>query len=138
MHSRIRFPIPRRSPEAFAEYVNTPEAQAIITAGALDAINMDEIEGIVAQNMNGMTAGMAASMGVAMEGVFAQVAEVLADNIQTAMEDTFSDMDELFSIDEDAFAEAFQVNMDETQMQSFLAEMMSTGVSSADKNLSDF
>ena len=54
------------------------------------------------------------------------------------MEDTFSDSEDIFTIDEDAFAEAFQVNMDEKQMQSFLAEMMSTGVSSADKNLSDF
>ena len=131
-------PDPTKISTSFAEYVNTPEAQAIITAGALDAINMDEIENIVAQNMNGMTAGMAASMGVAMEEVFAQVADVLADNIQSAMTDTFSDMDDLFSIDEDAFAEAFQVNMDESQMQSFLAEMMSTGVSSAEKNLSDF
>ena len=131
-------PDPTKISTSFAEYVNTPEAQAIITAGAMNALNMDEIENVVAQNMNGMTAGMAASMGAAMEDVFAQVADVLADNIRDAMEDTFSDMDELFTIDEDAFADAFQVNMDEAQMQSFLAEMMSTGVSSADKNLSDF
>jgi ABC-type antimicrobial peptide transport system permease subunit len=99
---------------------------------------MDEIEAVIASNMNGLTAQMAAQMGGAMESVFAQVADVLGDNIQKAMEDTFSDSEDLFTVDEDAFAEAFQLNMDEKQMQSFLAEMMSTGVSSADKNLSDF
>ena len=131
-------PDPTKISSSFTQYMNTPEAQALITSGAMDAINMDEIEGVIAQNMNGMTAGIAAQMGVAMEDVFVQISDKLADNIQDAMEDTFSDMDDLFSIDEDAFAEAFQVNMDESQMQSFLAEMMSTGVSSAEKNLSDF
>ena len=131
-------PDPTKISASFADYVATPEAQAMITAGAMDAVNMDEIEALVAQNMNGLTAGMAAQMGVAMEDVFAQVADKLGENIQDALEDTFSDMDEMFTIDEDAFAEAFQVNMDEAQMQSFLAEMMSTGVSSADKNLADF
>ena len=131
-------PDPSKISSSFADYMATPEAQAMVTAGALDAVNMDEIEAVIASNMNGLTAEMAAQMGGAMESVFAQVADVLGDNIQKAMEDTFSDSEDLFTIDEDAFAEAFQVNMDEKQMQSFLAEMMSTGVSSADKNLSDF
>jgi ABC-type antimicrobial peptide transport system permease subunit len=131
-------PDPTKISSSFTQYMNTPEAQALITTGAMDAINMDEIEAVIASNMNGLTAEMAAQMGGAMESVFAQVADVLGDNIQKAMEDTFSDSEDIFTIDEDAFAEAFQVNMDEKQMQSFLAEMMSTGVSSADKNLSDF
>jgi len=131
-------PDPSKISSSFADYMATPEAQAMVTAGALDAVNMDEIEAVIASNMNGLTAQMASQMGGAMEEVFAQVSEVLGENIQKAMEDTFSDTEELFTIDEDAFAEAFQVNMDEKQMQSFLAEMMSSNVSSADKNLSDF
>ena len=132
-------PDPTKLSDSFSAYLATDEASALITAGALSAINTSEIEAQIAANMNGMIAGMSAQMASAMEKVFAKVGDKLAENIQNAFEDKFSDMGNLLTVDEDLMSEAFQINVDEDDLASFFTELMSSSnSSSAESNLSDF
>ncbi|MCR4689501.1 MAG: ABC transporter ATP-binding protein/permease, partial [Saccharofermentans sp.] len=134
-----QLPDPSRLGASFSEYLATEEASAMITAGALSAINMDQIEAQVASNMNVMMAGMSTEMASAMEKVFAKIGDKLAENIQNAFEDKFSDMGSLLTIDEDLMAEAFQINVDEDELASYMTELMSGGgASSAESNLTAF
>ena len=55
-----------------------------------------------------------------------------------ALKDTFSDFGSALSVDQDAFAEAFQFNMDEDEIQSFMSELMGGRRASAEGNLSSF
>ena len=41
-----------------------------------------------------------------------------------ALKDTFSDFGSALSVDQDAFAKAFQFNMGEDEMKSFMSELM--------------
>ena len=55
-----------------------------------------------------------------------------------ALQDTFSDFGSALSVDQDAFAKAFQFNMDEDELQSFMSELMGGKTASAEGNLSAF
>ncbi len=67
------------------------------------------------------------------------VIERLATNMTNALKDTFESMGSALTIDQDAFAKAFQFNMDESEFQSFMNEMMGgSGRSSAERNLAAF
>ena len=55
-----------------------------------------------------------------------------------ALTSTFEDFGSALTIDQDAFAKAFQFNMGENELQSFMNEMMGGSVSSAEGNLLSF
>ena len=89
-------------------------------------------------NVSGLTSSMIGQISDAISSALTVVIGRLADNITTALQDTFSNMGSALTIDEDAFASAFQFNMDEDQLSSFMSEMMGSGISSAEGNLSAF
>ena len=73
-----------------------------------------------------------------MKKIFKKVALQIGKNVTNALKDTFSNIGDALMIDEDAIAGAFKMNMDQSQMESFMAEMMGGNKTSADANLAAF
>ena len=92
----------------------------------------------VTKNVNSYSQSMGKQMAKAMEGIFKKIAAQIGKNITSAMKSTFSNLGDAFLIDKDAMAAAFSMNMDEAQLESFMAEMMGGKTTSAESNLSSF
>ena len=81
---------------------------------------------------------MAGQLAKGIEKAIGMVVERLASNMTKALKDTFSDFGSALSVDQDAFAKAFQFNMGEDEMKSFMSELMGGSIASAEGNLSAF
>ncbi len=125
--------------DSIKEYLGTERAKNLITYVVTTSVNADEITATVMKNVSGMTSSMMGQISDGIQKAITMVIERLASNMTNALKDTFEGMGSALTIDQDAFAKAFQFNMDESQLQSFMNEMMGgSGVSSAEKNLASF
>ena len=125
--------------DSIKEYLGTERAKNLITYVVTTSVNADEITATVMKNVSGMTSSMMSQISDGIQKAITMVIERLASNMTNALKDTFEGMGSALTIDQDAFAKAFQFNMDESQLQSFMNEMMGgSGVSSAEKNFASF
>ena len=131
-------PDPKKLTSSFTKYAQSKEGSKLITEGAKKAVNVDAIMKQVTKNVNSYSQSMGSQIGKAMKGIFQKVAVQIGKNVTNAMKDTFSDLGSAFIIDEDAIASAFKMNMDQSQLESFMAEMLGGNKTSADANLSAF
>ena len=131
-------PDPNLIRDSLIEYLGTDRAKELITYTVTSSINADEITSTVMSNVSGMTAQMTGQLASGIESAMGMVIERIAYNMTNALQSTFEDFGSALSIDEDAFAKAFQFNMDEDELQSFMNEMMGSSVSSAENNLASF
>ena len=131
-------PDPKALEGSLKEYMGTDRAKKLITNVITSSVNVDEITNAVMKNVSGMTANFATQIAKGIEKAIGMVVERLASNMTKALKDTFSDFGSALSIDQDAFAKAFQFNMGEDELQSFMSEMMGGKTSSAEGNLSAF
>ena len=131
-------PDPKALEGSLKEYMGTDRAKKLITEVVTSSVNVDEITKSLTKNVNGLTSQMAGQLAKGIEKAIGMVVERLASNMTKAMQDTFSDFGSALSVDRDAFAKAFQFNMDEDEMQSFMSELMGGKTSSAEGNLSAF
>lgn len=131
-------PDPNLIRDSLTEYLSTDRAKELITYTVTSSINADEITSTVMSNVSGMTAQMTGQLASGIESAMGMVIERIAYNMTNALQSTFEDFGSALSIDEDAFAKAFQFNMDEDELQSFMNEMMGSSVSSAENNLASF
>ncbi|MDR2672235.1 MAG: ABC transporter ATP-binding protein/permease [Coriobacteriales bacterium] len=113
---------------AFQTYAQTPEAQAVIAQA-------------VAQNpafatyQQQMAAQISAYFSQYMGTMLALMQANIAENMATAMASLTSNMAGAMNIDEAAFADAFQFNLDETELTALMMGMMGGEDSSLDNNL---
>ena len=131
-------PNPKAFPDSLKEYMDTDRAKQLVTYTITTSINTDEIVGAVMKNVSGMTAQMTSQIADGIQNAITMVVERLAANMTNALKDTFEDFGSALTIDQDAFAEAFKFNMGESELQSFMNEMMGGGSSSAEGNLYAF
>ena len=132
-------PDPAALGDSIKEYLGTERAKNLITYVVTTSVNADEITATVMKNVTGMTSSMMSQISDGIQKAITMVIERLASNMTNALKDTFEGMGSALTIDQDAFAKAFQFNMDESQLQSFMNEMMGgSGVSSAEKNFASF
>ena len=131
-------PNPKALPDSLKEYMDTDRAKQLVTYTITTSINTDEIVGAVMKNVSGMTAQMTSQIADGIQNAITMVVERLAANMTNALKDTFEDFGSALTIDQDAFAEAFKFNMGESELQSFMNEMMGGGSSSAEGNLYAF
>ena len=131
-------PDPKALEVSLKEYMGTDRAKKLITEVVTSSVNVDEITKSLTKNVNGLTSQMAGQLAKGIEKAIGMVVERLASNMTKALQDTFSDFGSALSVDQDAFAKAFQFNMDEDEMQSFMSELMGGKTSSAEGNLSAF
>ena len=131
-------PDPKALEGSLKEYMGTDRAKKLITSVITSSVNVDEIMNAVMKNVNNMTSKFAGQLAKGIEKAIGMVVERLASNMTKALQDTFSDFGSALSIDQDAFAKAFQFNMGEDEMQSFMSELMGGKTSSAEGNLAAF
>ena len=136
--SENNLPDPKALEGSLKKYLGSDRAKKIITETITGSVNIDEITKTVAKNVNGMTSKMASQLAKGIEKAIKMVVERLASNMTKALKDTFSDFGSALSVDQDAFAKAFQFNMGEDEMKSFMSELMGGSVASAEGNLSAF
>jgi ABC-type antimicrobial peptide transport system permease subunit len=118
--------------------MNTDRAKNMITYVVATSFNTDEIMSTIMSNISGMTSQMAGQLAAGIQDAITLVVERLASNMTTALQNTFEDLGSALTVDQDAFAAAFKINMGESELQSFMSEMMGNGTSSAEGNLSAF
>ena len=98
---------------------------------------------IAAQLGRTLTQGVSAVIGQvmqeamtnAMTSMMTQLSTAIGDQIGSTMEQFATNMSSAFSIDPQAFAEAFQSNVDEKSLAALMATMFSTDVPTLDTNL---
>ena len=117
---------------SFNEYFVTERAQKLVGDALPGIIDTSEMQAELAQKiqaylqatmssyMNQVVSAMQTQMQAAMNQVMGQ----LSANMATAMH-----------VDESAFADAFQMNMDENELAELMASLMSTEQSSYDNNM---
>ncbi len=131
-------PNPKALPDSLKEYMDTDRAKQLVTYTITTSINTDEIVSTVMKNVSGMTSQMMTQISDGIQKAMGMVVERLAANMTNALKETFEDFGSALTIDQDAFAAAFKFNMGENELQSFMNEMMGSGISSAEGNLHDF
>lgn len=113
-------------PEAtFADYIETEEADAIVMA------NMMEVAGA-----NRLETQLQAVMGGYMLQSMTAVNKAMQKELAGSMADMASNMEDAFSFDSAAFAEAITVNMSEEDLAELMTAMMSKEAASYEGNLS--
>ena len=98
---------------------------------------------IAAQLGRTLTQGVSAVIGQvmqeamtnAMTSMMTQLSTAIGDQIGSTMEQFATNMSSAFSMDPQAFAEAFQSNVDEKSLAALMATMFSTNVPTLDTNL---
>lgn len=131
-------PDPNALEASFKEYMDTDRAKNMITYVVATSFNTDEIMSTIMSNISGMTSQMAGQLASGIQDAITLVVERLASNMTTALQNTFEDLGSALTVDQDAFAAAFKFNMGESELQSFMSEMMGNGTSSAEGNLAAF
>ena len=131
-------PDPKALEGSLKEYMGSDRARKLITEVVTSSVNVDEITKALTKNVNGLTSQMAGQLAKGIEKAIGMVVERLASNMTKALQDTFSDFGSALSVDQDAVAKAFQFNMDEDELQSFMSELMGGKTASAEGNLSAF
>ena len=143
------------TPPSVQDYMSSEEVQAAMAQGmasAFDFSGMSESMQAVMQDYmtNTFQPYLQGKMTQALSGLMQQLSDKISTAVATSMTSAMSSMtsgltdamsglgDSLasaMSIDEDAFANAFQFNMDETTLTELITSMMTTDSASADSNL---
>ncbi|MBR4557230.1 MAG: ATP-binding cassette domain-containing protein, partial [Clostridiales bacterium] len=132
-------PDPAKLPDSIKNYLGSDRAKQLIMYTITTSVNVDEITSTVMSNVTGMTTEMVSQISTGIQNAIGLVVQQLAKNMTNALTKTFENMGSALTIDQDAFAKAFQFNMDGNELQSFMTElMMGSGKSSAEGNLSAF
>ena len=140
--------------EAYLDYLKSEDGQQRLynnIAGAIDlesaSREISEIldkegEGIREEVEKQMDSGMeeamsqlGAKIGSAMQQAAGQIGTSMANAIQQALGQMGSAMENAVSIDEDAFMDAIQVNMDQDELTELLTSMMSNEDAAYENNL---
>lgn len=132
-------PDPTKLLASFSDYLATPEATAIIMDGVSKSLDTSELEKRMAQTMSSYSQEIAASIAKGMENMMQSAMLILGNRIKTGMESAMGSMGEsmenAFSFDEEAFAQAITLNMSEQEMSELFNTMLSDESSSYEGNL---
>lgn len=118
--------------DLFTEYLYTPEVQAIITERLG---KMVDSSGVVDQVQNSIQKYMETTMQTYMSAFSKSMQQQISSAMSTTMSQLSSNMAGAMSIDEEAFANAFQFNMDEKELQELMMSFMTTTETTYDSNL---
>ena len=136
--TKNNLPDPKLIQQSLIDYLGTDRAKDIITYTVTTAVNVDEITSAVMSNVSGIMAQISGQLATGIESAMTMVVERIAYNLTDALKNTFEDFGSARSIDTDAFSKAFEFNLSENELQSFMSELMGGSASSAEGNLSAF
>ena len=136
-------PDPTRIGDTFFTYLETPEAQRILSEGMSDVVNTDELEaqlsGIFADamqgTMNALGDAIQTQVSIAMQQIMSQIGTQLQNAMAQQMGQLGQAMESALSFDPSVFMDAIQMNMDETQLKELMMSLFSTEETSYEGNL---
>lgn len=130
---------PDKIQAAFLKYISSDAGQKlllqyvekIVDTKTLQANLQNKMASVMGSFTNELTSQISSAMGKVME----QVGTNLQKSMGNAMTSLMDNMQDIFSIDPDAFAKAIQVNMSEDDLQELMTSLMTTGTVSYESNL---
>jgi putative ABC transport system permease protein len=137
-------PDPSKMGEHFSAYLQTPEGQQRLTEGLQETINMEvlqqQIGSALEEYMTAAVGTYSSAMARILESQIASLTEQLLSQITrsmtSAMEEAMgrmsSGLEDAFSVDQDAFASAITVKMDQEELTELLVSLMSAEDTSYD------
>ena len=140
--------------EAYLDYLKSEEGQQRLYKNIAGAIDLEsasreiseildregkdiraEVEEQMASGMEKAMSQLGTKIGSAMQQAAGQIGTSMANAIQQALGQMGSAMENAVSIDEDAFMDAIQVNMDQDELTELLTSMMSDEDAAYENNL---
>lgn len=106
---------------SFSTWIDTAEGKQAVNDALAQVVDVNALSSQVSQQINEETAAYT---------------NVITNVIQNAMAQMMQQIPNAFTIDTDAMASAFQMNLDETEMKSMFQSMMSQDTVSYESNLS--
>ena len=132
-------PDPTKLLASFSDYLATPEATEIIMNGVAKSLDTTELENRMAQTMGSYSQEISMGIAKGMETMMQSAMQVLGSRIKTGMESAMGNigekMENAFSFDEEAFAEAITLNMSEQEMSELFTAMLSKETATYEGNL---
>ena len=130
---------PDKIQAAFLKYISSDAGQKlllqyvekIVDTKTLQANLQNKMASVMGGFTNELTSQISSAMGKVME----QVGTNLQKSMGNAMTSLMGNMQDIFSINPDAFAKAIQVNMSEDDLQELMTSLMTTGTVSYESNL---
>lgn len=128
--------------EIITAYLSSTNSRTAISSTAIriaQNLNRSDLRGTIERALtNYMQGRMAKIMGKFMNQVMTEMQKQLGSQIGDGMAisgDMASTMKSVFSVNPSAFAKAFSLNMDETQMAALFSQFMNNGIVTYDSNL---
>lgn len=135
-------PDPTKAGEHFMTYLQTPEAQKLLSDGVAALVDTDKLQTALTAALQGYTDAIAQTvqtqLAAAMQQAAAQLGQRMAGAMQQAVAQAGAGMSDALQIDAEAFANAIQVNMTEEELAELLLSMLSGDETSYDRNLKRF
>lgn len=130
---------PDKIQAAFLKYISSDAGQKLLLQYAEKIVDtktlQTNLQNKMASVMGGFTNELTSQISSAMGKVMEQVGTNLQKSMGNAMTSLMGNMQDIFSIDPDAFAKAIQVNMSEDDLQELMTSLMTTGTVSYESNL---
>jgi len=114
-------PDPSKLNDSFSSWINSDAGKQAMASAVNQAVDVNALNAQLTQQYTAQSAAYSA---------------VLSDAIQNAMVQMMAQIPNAFTIDQDAIASAFQMNMDSTELQSMFQSMLSDSTVSYESNLS--
>ena len=114
-----------------------PQIQAKVAEQLVPALQTSISESLQTSLTNALQSYMQTALTQVMGNVTSQLEAQITSALQRSMSQLSQNMASAMSIDEDAFADAFQMNMDQEQLTELMMSLMTTEESSYAGNLRD-
>ena len=142
--SQNNLPDPSKIQESFLAYLGTEQARQLMTAALAGMLDTEALE----QQLTGavrsyMASVMESGTAQALEGQITAAVQTMMGQITSGMESAMrtaaaqigNNIQNALSVDPEAFQNAFEMNMDETELAELLMSFQSTETASCDGNL---
>ena len=114
---------------SFTDYLSSEEAAALLTQAVTRAVDTSGLQAKANALISRYAASVSAAIGRLMEramaGLTAQLARTITDNLAAMTEQLAANLQEAFTIDPEALAEAFRMNMDAGELRDLMTALMS-------------
>lgn len=140
-------PDPSRMGEYFLDYLGTDDAKqklaagiaAMVDTGSLESQISASIQSYMGQVMSSLSGEMVQSLETQITSAMTQVMDQISAGMESAMEQAVTrlgtNMENAMSIDSDAFADAFTMNMSGDELAELMMSMNSTENATYENNL---
>lgn len=128
-------PDPGKLSDSFSAFMQTEQAQSIITSGVAQAVDTTDLEARAASMFSSYSAAIGEQIASMLQQVTASLSAAVAANMSTMMETVASNIFTAISVDGDALAKAFSMSFTPEELRDLMTSLLSAEQSSSDSNL---